>query len=129
MMASHGSEYQVYDSMLLTCFSILVKIRALPHSWQICYVESFDPVLLGLFRGLDGITCGRMTHSCHPLGCFGLGLLGYDYIPCDLALSWIGLGIKIKLIPSPPTLNSWVPMSVISIPAGWLHFLKFLLSF
>lgn len=128
-MASHGSEYQVYDSMLLTCFSILVKIRALPHSWQISYVESFWPCSAWaiLWLGWDYMWEGDPFLS--PSRLIWVGITGHGYIPCDLALSWSGLGIKIKLIPSPLTLNSWVPMSVISIPADWLHFLKFLLSF
>lgn len=98
MVASDGSEYQVYDSMLLIRFSVLVNIWALPHSWQSFYVESFWLILLGLFCGLDGITCGGMTWPhCHsPLCWFGLGLVGYGCTPCELGLSWMGLGIKTR---------------------------------
>lgn len=126
MMASDGSEYPVYGSMLFICFSILIKIWDLANLVLLEFLTCSAWAVLWL--GWDYIRGMTWPHSFHPLCWFGLGLVGYGFIPCDLGLSWIGFGRKLGLIPYPPTLNFQVPTSVISTSTNWSHILKFLLS-
>lgn len=110
-------------------FQFLLKSEPCPTPGK-STTFTFGPILLGLFCGLDGITCCGMTwlHSLSSLGWFGLGLVGYGFIPCDLGLSSIGFGRKLGLIHYPPIPEFQVPTSVILTPADWSYFLKLLLS-
>ena len=117
MMALDGSEYPVYGSMSFICFSILIKIWDLANLVLLEFLTCSAWAVLWL--GWDYMGGMTWPHSLHPLGWFGLGLVGYGFIPCDLGLSWIGFGRKLGLIPYPPTLNFQIPTSVISTSANW----------